>query len=168
MFIETCITNIHFYVCTCVKVYICIHIWWLFCRIVVVMIKHLHTSKWLIDAKWIFFQVMWKGDAGKININGTDYKLIQCHWHSPSEHTFNGSRFLFAFFFSFDTSTGHLIFEQPTPYIAFVSIKKSNLIIWFQVWLGAPHSSSNLQWKDSCCWNCLQIWPPWSLAYKRI
>ncbi|GLT59289.1 hypothetical protein SLA2020_321180 [Shorea laevis] len=36
--------------------------------------------------------VWWEGYAGKININETDYKLIQCHWHSPSEHTFNGSR----------------------------------------------------------------------------
>ncbi|KAK4580748.1 hypothetical protein RGQ29_024411, partial [Quercus rubra] len=35
----------------------------------------------------------WKGDAGHISINGTDYNLQQCHWHSPSEHTFNGSRF---------------------------------------------------------------------------
>ncbi|KAM7505397.1 hypothetical protein LguiB_004301 [Lonicera macranthoides] len=38
-------------------------------------------------------QVKWNGDAGKININGTDYKLQQCHWHSPSEHTINGKRF---------------------------------------------------------------------------
>ncbi|XVF75744.1 hypothetical protein PTKIN_Ptkin13bG0211700 [Pterospermum kingtungense] len=37
--------------------------------------------------------VRWKGEAGKININGTDYKLLQCHWHSPSEHTFNGTRY---------------------------------------------------------------------------
>ncbi|KAJ6425929.1 CARBONIC ANHYDRASE [Salix purpurea] len=36
--------------------------------------------------------VIWKGDAGKITINDTDYQLQQCHWHSPSEHTFNGSR----------------------------------------------------------------------------
>ncbi|XWS66307.1 hypothetical protein CRYUN_Cryun05aG0188400 [Craigia yunnanensis] len=36
--------------------------------------------------------VLWKGDAGKININGTDFKLLQCHWHSPSEHTFGGIR----------------------------------------------------------------------------
>ncbi|GMH18699.1 hypothetical protein Nepgr_020540 [Nepenthes gracilis] len=36
--------------------------------------------------------VIWKGNAGVININGTAYKLTQCHWHSPSEHTFNGSR----------------------------------------------------------------------------
>ncbi|CBI33384.3 hypothetical protein VitviT2T_013042 [Vitis vinifera] len=37
--------------------------------------------------------VEWKGYAGKININGTYFKLQQCHWHSPSEHTFNGSRY---------------------------------------------------------------------------
>ncbi|KAF3441998.1 hypothetical protein FNV43_RR15914 [Rhamnella rubrinervis] len=37
--------------------------------------------------------VKWKEYAGKININGTDYNLLQCHWHSPSEHTFNGSRY---------------------------------------------------------------------------
>ncbi|GAV60434.1 Carb_anhydrase domain-containing protein [Cephalotus follicularis] len=37
--------------------------------------------------------VKWKGDAGKININGTYYKLLQCHWHAPSEHTFNGTRY---------------------------------------------------------------------------
>ncbi|GKU89797.1 hypothetical protein SLEP1_g3890 [Rubroshorea leprosula] len=36
--------------------------------------------------------VSWEEDAGKIIINETDYKVIQCHWHSPSEHTFNGSR----------------------------------------------------------------------------
>ncbi|KAF8396194.1 hypothetical protein HHK36_017807 [Tetracentron sinense] len=37
--------------------------------------------------------VKWTGDAGKININGTHFSLLQCHWHSPSEHTFNGSRY---------------------------------------------------------------------------
>ncbi|GMJ02430.1 A. THALIANA ALPHA CARBONIC ANHYDRASE 4, alpha carbonic anhydrase 4 [Hibiscus trionum] len=37
--------------------------------------------------------VRWTGYAGKININGTYYKLLQCHWHSPSEHTFNGTRY---------------------------------------------------------------------------
>ncbi|TYI10493.1 hypothetical protein E1A91_A09G130600v1 [Gossypium mustelinum] len=37
--------------------------------------------------------VRWKGEAGKININGTDYELLQCHWHSPSEHTFNETRY---------------------------------------------------------------------------
>ncbi|XXG45478.1 hypothetical protein AAC387_Pa02g0551 [Persea americana] len=32
----------------------------------------------------------WVDDAGSINVNGTEYELKQCHWHSPSEHTING------------------------------------------------------------------------------
>ncbi|KAG7027647.1 Alpha carbonic anhydrase 4, partial [Cucurbita argyrosperma subsp. argyrosperma] len=36
--------------------------------------------------------ISWKQDAGKITINGTRYSLIQCHWHTPSEHSFNGTR----------------------------------------------------------------------------
>ncbi|XVF46305.1 hypothetical protein PTKIN_Ptkin03bG0017000 [Pterospermum kingtungense] len=32
----------------------------------------------------------WEGGAGAIEINGTEYVLNQCHWHSPSEHTING------------------------------------------------------------------------------
>ncbi|KAK4481722.1 hypothetical protein RD792_012631 [Penstemon davidsonii] len=35
--------------------------------------------------------VEWTGDAGGIVINGTEYKLDQCHWHIPAEHTFNGT-----------------------------------------------------------------------------
>ncbi|XP_012828022.1 PREDICTED: alpha carbonic anhydrase 6-like [Erythranthe guttata] len=38
-------------------------------------------------------QVEWRGDAGGVTINGTAYKLEQCHWHIPSEHTINGVRF---------------------------------------------------------------------------
>ncbi|KAL4197101.1 hypothetical protein AMTRI_Chr04g249590 [Amborella trichopoda] len=34
-----------------------------------------------------------KSGAGTLEINQTDYVLKQCHWHSPSEHTFNGSRY---------------------------------------------------------------------------
>ncbi|GMJ14384.1 A. THALIANA ALPHA CARBONIC ANHYDRASE 4, alpha carbonic anhydrase 4 [Hibiscus trionum] len=37
--------------------------------------------------------VVFQGDAGSININGTVYKAVNCHWHSPSEHTFNGTRY---------------------------------------------------------------------------
>ncbi|KAL6145753.1 hypothetical protein ACLB2K_056438 [Fragaria x ananassa] len=38
--------------------------------------------------------IQWKlGAAGSVEINGTDYWLDQCHWHSPSEHTINGNRF---------------------------------------------------------------------------
>ncbi|KAK7396220.1 hypothetical protein VNO78_17070 [Psophocarpus tetragonolobus] len=37
--------------------------------------------------------VQWNGDAGQLHINGTYYKLNQCHWHSPSEHTLDGKQF---------------------------------------------------------------------------
>ncbi|KAG8483694.1 hypothetical protein CXB51_022488 [Gossypium anomalum] len=37
--------------------------------------------------------VVWSGDAGNITINGTTYRVVNCHWHSPSEHTINGTRF---------------------------------------------------------------------------
>ncbi|CAK9323148.1 unnamed protein product [Citrullus colocynthis] len=37
--------------------------------------------------------VKWEGNAGSIEINGTDYRLQQAHWHSPSEHTLNGRRY---------------------------------------------------------------------------
>ncbi|CAI0374796.1 unnamed protein product [Linum tenue] len=37
--------------------------------------------------------VKWKADAGQIRVNETYYKLVQFHWHTPSEHTFNGSRY---------------------------------------------------------------------------
>ncbi|OVA19499.1 Alpha carbonic anhydrase [Macleaya cordata] len=40
-----------------------------------------------ISLQWI------GGGAGSVKINGTDYELQQCHWHSPSEHTINGKRF---------------------------------------------------------------------------
>ncbi|KAA8544081.1 hypothetical protein F0562_021742 [Nyssa sinensis] len=35
----------------------------------------------------------WTDDAGYIQINGTQYHLKQCHWHTPSEHTINSRRF---------------------------------------------------------------------------
>ncbi|KAK4477501.1 hypothetical protein RD792_016727 [Penstemon davidsonii] len=38
-------------------------------------------------------EVEWTGDAGGIVINGTEYKLDQCHWHIPAEHTFNGTSY---------------------------------------------------------------------------
>ncbi|GMY14828.1 alpha carbonic anhydrase 7-like [Fagus crenata] len=38
--------------------------------------------------------LQWAGNAaGSIEINGTEYFLQQCHWHSPSEHTFDGRRY---------------------------------------------------------------------------
>ncbi|KAK4799830.1 hypothetical protein SAY86_025195 [Trapa natans] len=38
--------------------------------------------------------VWWElGKAGSILFNGTSYSLQQCHWHSPSEHSIDGSRY---------------------------------------------------------------------------
>ncbi|KAL0383508.1 UNVERIFIED_CONTAM: Alpha carbonic anhydrase 4 [Sesamum calycinum] len=37
--------------------------------------------------------VAWEGDAGGVVINGTEFKLLQSHWHTPSEHTVDGKRF---------------------------------------------------------------------------
>lgn len=38
-------------------------------------------------------QLKWETGAGTLEINGTEYVLKQCHWHSPSEHTINGKKF---------------------------------------------------------------------------
>ncbi|KAK9001689.1 hypothetical protein V6N11_083466 [Hibiscus sabdariffa] len=38
-------------------------------------------------------EVNFIGDAGSISINGTVYRVQNIHWHSPSEHTFDGVRF---------------------------------------------------------------------------
>lgn len=40
-------------------------------------------------------EVQWNdgSDAGKLTINEVEYKLEQCHWHTPAEHTLNGLRF---------------------------------------------------------------------------
>ncbi|XP_050215458.1 alpha carbonic anhydrase 7-like [Mercurialis annua] len=35
----------------------------------------------------------WESGAGTIEIDGTEYILKQCHWHSLSEHTIDGRRF---------------------------------------------------------------------------
>ncbi|TQE07872.1 hypothetical protein C1H46_006521 [Malus baccata] len=40
-----------------------------------------------------FYNLEWEGDAGSIQINGTEYFLNECHWHTPSEHTINGIRY---------------------------------------------------------------------------
>ncbi|XP_050243229.1 alpha carbonic anhydrase 7-like isoform X2 [Quercus robur] len=40
-----------------------------------------------------YVEVEWVGDAGSIQINGKQYSLRQCHWHSPAEHLINGKRY---------------------------------------------------------------------------
>ncbi|KAG9441557.1 hypothetical protein H6P81_017411 [Aristolochia fimbriata] len=35
----------------------------------------------------------WVNGGGSFYINGTEYVLRQCHWHTPSEHAIDGQRF---------------------------------------------------------------------------
>ncbi|XP_058075634.1 alpha carbonic anhydrase 7-like [Magnolia sinica] len=35
----------------------------------------------------------WEYGAGSLFVNGMEYVLRQCHWHSPSEHTVDGQRY---------------------------------------------------------------------------
>lgn len=51
-------------------------------------------------------QIKWEGDAGSIEINGTNYVLQQAHWHSLSEHTLNGR--------SYDLEV-HLVHQSSNP-----------------------------------------------------
>ncbi|GMY14829.1 alpha carbonic anhydrase 7-like isoform X2 [Fagus crenata] len=37
-------------------------------------------------------EVEWVGDAGSIQVDGSDYSIRQCHWHSPAEHLIDGKR----------------------------------------------------------------------------
>ncbi|XP_030448006.1 alpha carbonic anhydrase 7-like [Syzygium oleosum] len=55
----------------------------------------------------------WEGGAGSIYVNGTQYLLKQCHWHSPSEHAVNGRRF--------DLEL-HMVHESPEGEIAVVGV----------------------------------------------
>ncbi|XP_021887896.1 alpha carbonic anhydrase 4-like isoform X2 [Carica papaya] len=58
--------------------------------------------------------ISWEGgDAGTITINGTDYKLLQTHWHSPSEHKIKGARY---------DAEMHLVHESSNGVIAVVGI----------------------------------------------
>ncbi|KAA8518112.1 hypothetical protein F0562_015586 [Nyssa sinensis] len=79
--------------------------------------------------------VAWKGDAGKFNINGTDYKLLQCHWHSPSEHTFNGTRYHLELHIVHLNSRGEIAvvgitykYGRPDPFLAKVMDHISSVV----------------------------------------
>ncbi|WCJ33420.1 alpha carbonic anhydrase 4 [Euphorbia peplus] len=70
-------------------------------------------------------EVIWKGDAGKIYINGTAYQLKQCHWHSPSEHTFNNSRYQMELHMVHNSSKGDIAvvgivykYGRPDPFLS--------------------------------------------------
>ncbi|PIA37307.1 hypothetical protein AQUCO_03000123v1 [Aquilegia coerulea] len=55
----------------------------------------------------------WVGGAGTIHINNTEYVLKQCHWHAPSEHTFNGKRYALEV---------HMVHESADKKVAVVGI----------------------------------------------
>ncbi|XP_042479776.1 alpha carbonic anhydrase 4-like [Macadamia integrifolia] len=69
--------------------------------------------------------VTWMEDAGVINIEGTDYSLKSCHWHSPSEHTFTGLRYLLELHMVHSSSDGKVAvvgivyrYGRPDPFLA--------------------------------------------------
>ncbi|CAK9327156.1 unnamed protein product [Citrullus colocynthis] len=55
----------------------------------------------------------WGDRAGYMEVNGTQYFLKQCHWHSPSEHTINGRRFALE---------AHLVHQSQTGNVAVIGI----------------------------------------------
>ncbi|KAH0901758.1 hypothetical protein HID58_041261 [Brassica napus] len=54
---------------------------------------HHKPAETVIMSRGHDIMVSWKGDAGKMMIDHTEFKLVQCHWHSPSEHTINRTRY---------------------------------------------------------------------------
>ncbi|CAN4109152.1 unnamed protein product [Withania somnifera] len=58
-------------------------------------------------------KLQWVGDAGGIIIDGTEYKLQQCHWHNPSEHKVNGRCF---------AMEAHMVHQSANGKLAVVSI----------------------------------------------
>lgn len=64
----------------------------------------------------LVYQVKWSGDAGSVTINDTSYQLIQCHWHSPSEHTFNGTRFLLSLIVTTFSQSHTMVFNDLIPF----------------------------------------------------
>ncbi|KAF2283336.1 hypothetical protein GH714_002389 [Hevea brasiliensis] len=55
----------------------------------------------------------WESGAGILEINGTEYVLKQCHWHSPSEHTISGRKFALEL---------HMVHESQDGKVAVVGI----------------------------------------------
>ncbi|GLJ46419.1 hypothetical protein SUGI_0978260 [Cryptomeria japonica] len=58
-------------------------------------------------------QVEWSEDAGNLEIGGVEYRLKQCHWHHPSEHTIND--------IAYDLEL-HLVHQSDNGMIAVIGI----------------------------------------------
>ncbi|KAL5067816.1 hypothetical protein RYX36_018703, partial [Vicia faba] len=71
-------------------------------------------------------QVKWEGDAGSININGTEFFLHQAHWHSPSEHTIDGKGYKVEL---------HLVHESPK-----INGKSEIVVVGILYMIGQPNS----------------------------
>uniref|UniRef100_A0A0D9XEF7 Carbonic anhydrase n=1 Tax=Leersia perrieri TaxID=77586 RepID=A0A0D9XEF7_9ORYZ len=59
------------------------------------------------------FMLKWKDGNGKLTIEGKEYTLQQVHWHEPSEHTINGTRF---------EAEMHMVHEDPSKARAVLSV----------------------------------------------
>ncbi|KAK8532101.1 hypothetical protein V6N12_053550 [Hibiscus sabdariffa] len=69
--------------------------------------------------------VKWpKKDAGSLKINGTEYLLQQAHWHSPSEHTINGTRYALEL---------HMVHQSTDP-----KVKNNLAVLGLLYEFGAP------------------------------
>ncbi|GMJ12205.1 alpha carbonic anhydrase 2 [Hibiscus trionum] len=64
-------------------------------------------------------------DAGSIKINGTEYFLQQAHWHSPSEHTINGTRYALEL---------HMVHQSNDP-----NVKNNIVVVGLLYDFGSPN-----------------------------
>ena len=75
---------------------------------------HIYTCMKIYNRGNLMMQLKWKtGEAGYLEMNGTQYLLQQIHWHSPSEHTINGNKLALE---------AHLVHETPSGQIIVVGI----------------------------------------------
>ncbi|KAJ8625202.1 hypothetical protein MRB53_033732 [Persea americana] len=58
-------------------------------------------------------ELEWEDGAGALHMNGTEYILKKCHWHSPSEHTVDGRSYSLEL---------HMVHESIDKKIAVVGI----------------------------------------------
>ncbi|CAH2060311.1 unnamed protein product [Thlaspi arvense] len=74
-----------------------------------------------------------KEGPGSIKINGTEYQLLQLHWHSPSEHTINGKRFALELHMVHESITGRMAVVTVLYNIgrpdSFLSLLESKLLV---------------------------------------
>uniref|UniRef100_J3MY25 Carbonic anhydrase n=1 Tax=Oryza brachyantha TaxID=4533 RepID=J3MY25_ORYBR len=59
------------------------------------------------------FMLKWKDGNSKLTVQGKEYTLLQVHWHAPSEHTINGTRF---------EAEMHMVHEDPSKARAVISV----------------------------------------------